>query len=548
MVNSVEIINKLNFVKSSRFLRNQQFITEHMEFPKDEQHEIDTIRNALFSFLKKKFVGCHLRVNNNSISMRLNGVPHVKAKKLREIFDRETEWRNWFEANHRTIYSTWRNNRSNWSNGYVQVTDKDGMTYVSIPYVPNRIYNYYDNGLVSLLRFLSDEYQRDISLSAIYDQAIQLMEEEVAKKERERRERIERELNEYLSGLKSRLYFSATDLQESPDPADRIFASKILAWARENGKSPEYVKEAGYPEMVPVKTKVYVMNQKDSQEENWYVVPPFDGFEVPEGYELQEGWGLVTKHDAKNERSRGGVAPIVVEEYIYLSFSMEHWKHLLPEGYAELLEVSNRFRKEAEEEAAPLVAEAKKKEAERKAEQAKQAAEAKKLEEEARKLAEQRAAEEAERIRQQVEEERARRREEEGRQATERREREEREAAQAQAAYEAEERTRAEAAERRARLAEQLRAQVTQAEVPYTPPQVIPVDERATATEQGIYYNQRAIPLERYVVIREDGVIRRFRDANPACQWYGLSDGDTITICDFHEPHDEIEHHTYEED
>lgn len=547
MVNSVEIVKKLNFVKSSRFLKSRELIEEHMLFPQNEQHEADQLRNAIFTFLKKKFVGCHLRVNNNSISMRLSGSIHIKAEKLREIFDRETEWRSWFENNHRNIYQTWRNNRSNWNNGYVQISNRDGMKYIHVPYVPNRIYNYFDNGIVSMLQFMIAEQEHDERLAAVYDDAIRLMEEEVARKERERRERIERELNEYLATMKSNLYFSATELQESSDPTDKLFAEKILAWARENGKAPEYVVEAGYKQMAPVRTKVQVMNQANSQEENWYVVPVFEGFEVPEGFELQEGWGLVTKHDPENERSRRGVAPIVVEEYIYLSFDMEHWKHLLPEGYAELLEVSNRLRKEAEEEAAPLVAEAKRKEVERKAEEEKKAAVAKKLEEEARKLAEKRAAEEAERIRQQVEEERARRREEEARTASERRQHEEAQARRDQEAYEAEQLAQAEAAERRARLAEQLRQQVTQTEVAYVPPQVIPTDERATATENGIYRNMRAIPLERYVVIRQ-GVTQRFRDRDAACIFAGVSDGDSVTIRDYHAPHDAVESYIYSEE
>lgn len=547
-VNSVEIVKKLNFVKSSRYLKSKEYIGEHMLFPENEQHEADQLRNAIFSFLKKKFHGCHLRVNNHSVSLRLSGSIHIKARKLREIFDRETEWRSWFENNHRTIYSTWRNNRSNWNNGYVQTITVDEVLYVHVPYIPNRIYNYYDSGIVSMLDFLVKEHKSDENVAAIYDEAIRLMEEEVARKERERRERIERELNDYLSGMKSRLYFSATELQESPDPVDKLFAEKVLAWARENGKAPEYVREAGYAQMVPARTKVQVMNQKDSQEENWYVVPVFEGFQVPEGYELQEGWGLVTKHDEQNDRSRKGTAPIVVEEYIYLSFNMEHWKHLLPEGYTELLEISNRLRAEAEEEAAPLVAEARKKEAERVAEASRLEAEAKKQEEEARKLAEKRAAEDAERIRQQVEEERARRQEMERISSQQRREQEEHQAMEAQRAYEAEVRLAQEVAERRARLAEQLRAQVTQAEVAYVPPQVIPTDDRAPATDPGIYRNQRAIPLERYVVIVSGGGTRRFGGLHAACSFAGVSDGDNVNIRDYHDPHDIVEHYTYEED
>lgn len=526
-VNSVELVKKINHVRTSRYLKVKNIIEEHLDFPRNEEHEEEMLKNAIFQFLKRKFVGCKLRAGGESISLRLDGAIHRKANKLREIFNHEHEWRTWFENNHRNIYSTWRSNRSNWSSGNVQIRNLNDKTFVYVPFKPSRIRNYYERGLVQLLDFLSNEHMYDSNIANIYDEAIRLMEAEVERRERERRERIERELNDYLRGLRNRLYKSTVDLQESDDAVDRRLAQKLTQWARANGKAPEYAVPATYTEMVPQNTKVQVMNQVNSQEENWYVVPMFEGFELPEGYELQEGWGRVTRHDAANERSRGGIAPIVVEEYIFLQFNMEHWQHLLPEGYQELLEVTERFRKEAEEEMAPVLAEEKLKQEKAEAEEKKRAAEAKKLEEEARRVAQERALEESREMERRLRDERERQ---------EQQEREQMERAQQESR---------EQQERRRRLAEQLRAQVTQEEVPYTPPQVIPSDERAEATESGLYRNMRAIPLERYVAINGEGERRRFRTPNDAATWLGISHGDNVRIRDFHAPHEAVENYEH---
>lgn len=531
--NSIELIKKINHVKTSRYLRSQNVISEHLEIPTDSEVEEKIICDAIFQFLKTNFTGCRLRVGNESISLRLDGSIHRKANKIREIFEQEHEWRTWFERNHSNIYRQWRDNRSNWNGGYAQVRELSGKMFVYVPFKPSRIPNYFDRGIIPLLQFLKQEHEKDSRLANICDDTIRLMEEEVERRERERREKLERELNEYTRQIRNLLYKPVTALQESKSPVDRRLAEKMIHWARENGKAPEYVLPATYKEMVPLKTKVQVMNEINSQEENWYVVPMFEGYEIPEGYELQEGWGRVTRHDPDNERARKGTAPIVVEEYIFLSFDIEQWKHLLPEGYNELLTITEQYRKEAEEEMAPFLEEEKKKIAEATARAKRETEEARKLEEEARKIAEQEARE-------------AQLREEEERRVHEEQERQEREQQEAREREEMErtEREATEREERRRRLAEQLRAQVTEQEVPYTPPQVIPSDERAEAAEQGLYRNSRAIPLERYVAINEDGNRRRFRTQHDAAQWLGYSFGDFIRIRDFHEPHESVE--TYE--
>jgi hypothetical protein len=559
-VNATALVSKLNFVMSSRLLANKQYIEEFPPLPQTGAQEEEIVKDLVFAYLKKKFPGCRIRQNQHSYSLRLDSHIHRKANKIREIYNSEPEWKSWFEQNHNQLYRRMRDNRNSFQSGYVvRREERNGNTFLYIPFKTNRIYQFIQSGLVDFVNWIDAEYSKDSALAAIHGEVTRLMEAEIQRREQERLERIRTELRDYSRRVMEKLFKPAVQLQESADATDRLFAHKFLEWARENGKAPEYAVAPTAAEMVPTGLKVKVMAPSGSEEEGWIALPPFDGYQEPEGYELQ-GWGKVTSIDMTGDRSRNGVAPIVIQDYIYAEFNMEFWKHLLPEGHTELLEVTQRIRREAEAEIEPwLEQERIQKEREEAEERARQEAERLRLEEERRQREEQirremeqeRARQEAERIRRQEEEARLQELEEQERQRIE---------AEARAN-----------AERRHALAEQLRqqlqaqpAQPVVEEVPTQTPfdeliarlnaqveevvQAEPTAEPPRATAPGIYVNGRAIPLERYVVIREGGDVRRFRELDAACVYAGISNGARVAIHDYHLPFDVIEEYTYEED
>lgn len=512
-INATELVNKVNFVMSSRKLKEKQYIEEYPSIPVGSAQEEEVIQQLIFSFIKKLFIGCKIRTNANSFSLRLDGHIHRKANKMRSIYNNDQEWKIWFESNHSRIFRIMRDNRSTWNSGVVERREVEGKIFLYVPHKPNRINSYVNYGLVEFCNAIEQDYKRDENLAGVYEEAIHLMEEEIARKERERRERIERELNEYKQGLHSRLYKPIAPLQESDNATDRLFAQKFSAWARENRVAPEYVIPATFAEMVPTQLKVKIMAPPGSEEEGWLALPPFEGYPELPGYEMQ-GWGKVSGVDGTSERSRGGLAPIIIQDYIYAEFHMEHWNHLLPAGYQEALEVSIRLRQEAEAEIEPWL-------------------------EQERQVAAQRAAEELQR-----QTERA---------AVMEQERLQLEEQVRQQAAESARRTE-EAAARQAQLAEQLRQQLTAQ--PVSMPDVdvdffdeeegaTPVAEPGRATAMGIYSNALAIPLERYVAIRPDGTTRRFRTARAACDWMGYDYGSVFDIHNYHTPHEVVEHYTH---
>lgn len=469
-----DLIQKLNFVISSRYVKQAEAVEEYLPIPQTKEEEQAAVVEMMFRYLKKHFVGSKIRTRTYGFSIRLDGIAHRRAKKISEDFYGNQEWRRWFEQNHRRMSDVINRNSNSFGHNFGR-TEKDGKIFLYIPHRLDRIPNYVQNGFHEYLSLIKREITRDNALSEIYEQAINLVEAEVQRKEAERLERLRTELRQYQSSIQSKLFKNLNNLTDDRSTASGKLRHKMRLWAAENGLPNQYAEEPTFDRVVPLETKVRIMNQVGSKEENWFAFPVFEtDFAIPEGYVLQNGWGRITKHSENDERSRGGVAPLVVENYMYVSFDIEHWKSLLPENYLRALEATRRFRAEAEAEC------------------------------------------EAERCREE----------------------------EVQAVEFAQERERAEAdAVRVATLAEQLRAQVTQTEVPRPDvdtdffgdapvaarprravvPDVVLADveipqgavEQAQATPieeartHGIYLNANAIPLERYVLVIDNVIVAR---------------------------------------
>jgi hypothetical protein len=260
-----------------------------------------------------------------------------------------------------------------------------------------------------------------------------------------------------------------------------------------------------------------------------------------------QGWGKVTNIDMTSERSRQGRAPIVVQEYLYTEFDMQFWSHLLPEGYAEILEVSERLRAEAQVEIEPwLEQERIRKEREEAEARAAEEARQRQVEEE-RRLHE-------ETIRRQLEERRRQREIEERRIAEAAARMREQMQAEAEAERQAAQEVVQTPEDRFAALFEDFvnpdRPEQPDIDVDEAPRAEPNADllaalrnqfnaEPARATESGLYRNMRAIPLERYVAIPATGEARRFASAQRAAQFLNLTGA--VVIRDYHEPHEEVE-------
>ena len=524
------LVNKVNFVIALRDMRQKNEIQEYPPIPETPHQEQEIVKDLVFKFLKHNFKGCHIRVNAHSISLRLDGQIHRKASKIRKIWNDEYEWRQWFERNHRNIYDVMRRNNQAFSGGYgyVEIRTREDKTYLYVPFKPNRIYNYQNNHVRDMFNWLRSEYQKDVQAANIHDEFVQLMETEVERRETERREKYERALNEYQQGLRDRLFRPISELEDSDDIEKQILARKMRQWARENGKQPYYAGELTYDNIVPVGTSVRILSMEGSKSKGWYALPMFDGFEIPEGFTIQQGWGKVTKHDPTGERSLDGAAPIVIQDYIYTSFDVNYWKHLLPEGYNELLEVTEGFADEVAEEAGV--------ERQRIAEQQERA----RIEME-RQLEEQRIADqlEAERLaaleREAEAERRQRQAEEEARTAEERRQQEEEARAQA---------------ERQRQLTEQLRQQVLgRVQARPTEPD-IDVDVRETTAEevreavappvaerqQGRIYRRPVGERHVYIVVHEQGQQTYVRRGNAINRFAELFDAQPQAIYDYNNP------------
>jgi len=503
-----ELISKINFTLSVRRLKRKEYIEDYPAYPTSQEEEQEEVRNLMFTFLKKLFVGCKIRQNADSFSLRLDGNIHRRANKLREVLQNDRNWKEWLRDNHRNHFETYRRAETTFNGGMVPKQTREDKIFIYVPFKLDRISDYARNGLAPICKYLEDQHAADSRLSEIYDEVINAIEAEKERRAEEKRLELERRLREYMREVTSRLYKPITFLQESEDPTDRLFAQKMTEWARENGKAPEYALPAGPAEMAVTGQRVKVASPPSSEEEGWLALPLFEGGqEAPEGYKI-EGVGEITGLDiqGQNERSRNGAAPVIVSTYLYTEFDLKYWEHLLPSGYNEIFEASERLRKEAEEEIAPHLAEIRAREEAAKAE-------AERLELERA----QRAEEERQMLEQQL------------------REQEEQARRDRQRAREAQERSEEENRQRAAALQESLRQQLasqTQEEPAEEVVAEAPAEEAPLAPQinAGIYRNSRAIPLEMYVGINDSGEVRRFRTYEAAAQFTG----EASALLDYH--------------
>src|SRR5437763_2974539 len=118
-VNATALVSKLNFVLSSRKLVNAGYIEENPPLPQTGTQEEEIVKDLVFAYLKKRFVGCRVRQNQHSYSLRLDSHIHRKANKLRDIYNNEAEWKQWFEQHHSGHYRTMRESRQGFQSGYV---------------------------------------------------------------------------------------------------------------------------------------------------------------------------------------------------------------------------------------------------------------------------------------------------------------------------------------------------------------------------------------------------------------------------------------------
>lgn len=354
-LNSNELIAKINLVRASRYLMNRQAVTEHFPLSNERAEVEQIIHEMIFAYIKSKFQGCRIRPGEQNFSVRLDAEVHQKARKLREVILQNAEWKRWFDENHRNITDTIANNHNAFhDSNYVEYSVTEDKHFIRVPFVINRIRHYSSEGLMRLFQWLDDQYQKDVRLANLYPQTVQLMEQEIARREEARRQRIERERTQYLASLHNRLVkpIRPSDVDRSNTSAEAIFKAKMYDWCREQGRPPAYTEEITPQVILPIDTGVRVIAREGEREKDWYAVPMFGGYEMPEGFVLKDRWGRVSDYNTTDKRSRDGQAPIVLDGFVFCSFDIAHWAHTIPTEHRELLAATRRFREEANAEAA----------------------------------------------------------------------------------------------------------------------------------------------------------------------------------------------------
>ncbi len=351
---SQELINKINLVIASRYYLKNNIVSEH--FPLSvEKTEMDAIlQSMLFKFIKHKFTGCKIRVGAEVISIRLDDEIHRKARKITEAVLDNQDWKEWFLEKQASIINRIQSNASAFkSSNYVRYEVVEDHHYIHVPFLSRKIYDFNVHGVIQLINWMDNEYKKNVYLSSLYNQVTKLITDEVAARNEMRRMRTETERNNYLSGLRSRLMrpINLGDFDRSSINAEDKFKAKMFDWCINNGITPSYAEAITNEIMLPVGTNVRVVVKDGERDDQWYAVPMFGEYEIPEGYVLRDRWARVTDSNSKEKRARDGLAPIVLEGFVYTSFDLRFWAHTIPAEYEALRAQTLLMRQEAQVEA-----------------------------------------------------------------------------------------------------------------------------------------------------------------------------------------------------
>lgn len=498
-----ELVAKLNFVQTSRFLKNKVIIEEHLPFPINRVEEQEQVQQIIYKFIKKRFLGCKIRANALTLSLRLDGEIHRKVKKVRDLIMNDAEWKRWFQDNHNTIHDQIARYQNPFQGANIEVRQREDKAFLYIPVTLNKIYHYPQEGLAYFLRFLEEAYTKETNIGNLYDRVLQLIEGERKRKEEERKIRIQKDKETYLKTIKANLFRHTGTIDRNSTTFEGKLALRMWDWCTENGIDPVIANEPTYQNVVPVGINVEILAPTDTDDEGWFAIPTFGGYEIPteRGYGVLDSYGEVTGHNTDNTRTRNGVAPIVVQKHLYLQFNVDHWSAHFPARYFEILEVTRRITEEVKAEVELFKEEQKAIEL---------------RETEARKVREA----EAEKVK--LEEQKLEAQKRKDTQAAE----------EAQHALDAQEE-----AHRVQTLRDNLQAQLAQAQQAE-----IAAEPDPHTFPSGIYRNQHAIPLEKYVVAISGGMIYRtasFANARTRATACGLEAEIRNVVRDYHN-HDQV--------
>jgi hypothetical protein len=350
VIDSVTIAQRIRYIQDTRELKSKGVLEEPAPIPRTEQEWKDTVRDMVFAYLKKTFPGCYVRphLGTEIFALRLDTEIFMKAEKIKQWYRQSASWGTWFQ-NAYTSLSNIITDQSYFdlNSETVKKVVVDGENFIHVTFNMTNMGGYSQRGMTKIIELCDRIVQRETALSNHFDNIQAAIRVEEARRETVRIERARVEKAKYIQELSSRLLVPLGSYNPTGITFDDKFKKKMAEWCAENGHQPVRAHEATYKTMVPVDTVVRLMNKVGEKDADWYAVPQFGGHDVPEGFNLVTKIGKVTGHSETEERSRGGAAPIVVEKFVYLSFDMKYWEHTLPENYREILEATLRIEEES---------------------------------------------------------------------------------------------------------------------------------------------------------------------------------------------------------
>lgn len=330
------VLNQMNYLNRREYIRNNEIPELPAAIPSNREELTGFIQQLFHYGLRKHMPGCPVRVNNNVLSLRLDGVQHRQAQEIRKMFEKPAIQDYLNEKNH-NLYRECERNSSNIlrNTSYVEFKTEEGRDFFHIPYNVQAT-NMREDNFSQVFESISKQGKSDEALSRHYEPIMELINRRT---EERRREFIQNrtELNtDYVKAIIEAITIPFGVLEQVQGGAELVEACRA-AGLNAFYKQPQLL------ELAKTEFVVDVYSDPSEEDETWFIKPV-----VPEIIEstpelTYHGQGTITAYDTDPTRSKQGLLPFEIQHCLRAGAKIEDFLGALPTSLLEKINASNEI-------------------------------------------------------------------------------------------------------------------------------------------------------------------------------------------------------------
>lgn len=323
-----KVIEKIHNLYASEMLTDEDLSRIPSNIPLTDEEFIAYMQQLFQYGVKKWLPGCPVRIHNNVISVRLDGIELRRAKEVREILNK-SNIRNYISEKNQTLYRSIEDHTVSRlaTNSLIEFVEEEGREFYHIPVTSRQLGS---NGVTHVYEGITLEGRSNQVLNTHYEELMTL----IAQRNEERRREFVRnrtQLNaEYIKHVMSKLIIPFEHLR-NPEMVESLQTAGLTS----------FLKKPTLDELVSNEIMVDVYSAHDEEDETWKIMPVTP--EIVESTEerLYHGQGTITAIDPDSPASKDGMLPYVIQHCLRAAADINDFLAVLPEEVRENIEKAN---------------------------------------------------------------------------------------------------------------------------------------------------------------------------------------------------------------